>query len=113
MLHEQFIWCPMKEPDGASTFRILSAQLGDGYVQEVGDGINNETRSWPLQFAGYEGEIKPIRDFLRRHQGFRPFYWTPPMELEAGLFIAREVKLRPMGGKTYTLSATFEERFLP
>ncbi|EKU29876.1 phage tail protein [Alcaligenes sp. A-TC2] len=113
MAYEQFTWCPMKGPDGSSAFRTFSVQLGDGYVQEVGDGINNEMRTWPLQFSGLEGEIKPIREFLRRHAGFRPFRWTPPMELEPGLFIVREVKLQPMGGNVYTLSATFEERFAP
>lgn len=113
MVYETFTWCPRVEPDGTSRFRVLSARFGDGYSQEVGDGINNETRSWPLEFVGYEREIKPIRDFLRRHAGFRPFLWTPPMEAEAGLFTVLEVRLRPMGGKAYTLTATFEERFAP
>ncbi|KKO71844.1 phage tail protein [Kerstersia gyiorum] len=111
MAYETFAWCPLTDPDGTSKFRVLSAQFGDGYAQEAGDGINNETRSWPLQFVGREHDIKPIRDFLRRHQGFKPFLWTPPMEDRAGLFIVREFTLKPMGGKAHTLSATFEERF--
>lgn len=113
MAHEVFIWQPLADPEGTSTFRVLSAQFGDGYTQEVGDGLNNEIRAWPLQFWGYEWEIQPIRDFLRRHQGFRPFLWTPPIEPDAGLFIARDIRIRAMGGKSYTLSATFEERFEP
>lgn len=113
MAYETFTWCPRTDPDGKSTFRVHSAQFGDGFVQEVGDGINNETRSWPLQFVGREDYIKSIRNFLRKHGGFKPFYWTPPMETDPGLFVVREFNLVPMGGKAYTLSATFEERFAP
>ena len=113
MAYETFTWCPLVDPDGTNRFRVLSAQFGDGFAQEVGDGINNETHSWPLQFVGYEDYIKPIRNFLRKHQGFRPFLWTPPMEDQAGLFVVRELNVRAMGGKAYTLTATFEERFSP
>lgn len=113
MAYETFTWCPQNETEGRSEFRVLSTQFGDGYRQEVGDGINNEERSWPLLFAGYERDIKPVRDFLRRHAGFKPFLWIPPMETEHGLFVAREFSLKPMCGKFYTLTATFEERFSP
>lgn len=110
MSYEVFTWCPHVDPEGTTAFRVLSARFGDGYAQEVGDGINNETQSWPLQFIGYRSQIEPIRDFLRQHAGFRPFLWTPPMGDE-GLYVCREFQLRAMGGKAYTLSATFEQRF--
>src|SRR5690606_27902985 len=113
MAYETFTWCPRTDPQGTSTFKVLSAQLGDGFAQDVGDGINNETRSWPLQFVGRDSQIKPIRDFLRRHAGYRRFLWTPPLETEPGLFVALEFRVTPMGGKAYTLSATFEQRFAP
>ena len=113
MIYETFTWCPRTDPEGTSSFKVLSAQFGDGYAQEVGDGLNNEARSWPLQFAGFGDEVKPIRNFLRRHAGFKPFEWTPPLEDQAGLFVVREFSIRPMGGDFYTLTATFQERFAP
>lgn len=112
MTYQTFAWCPRIDPEGTSSFRVLSAQFGDGYTQEAGDGINNEKQSWPLEFVGYEEQIKSIRDFLRAHGGFKPFKWTPPMG-EEGLYVCREFRLRAMGGKAYTLSATFEQRFAP
>lgn len=112
MVYEQFTWCPRIDPESTNTFRVHSAQFGDGYVQEVGDGINTESQSWPLEFVGREGYIQPIRDFLRAHSGFKPFLWTPPMDIE-GLYVCREFKLKAMGGKLYTLTATFEQRFAP
>lgn len=112
MTYQVFTWCPRIEPEGASTFRVLSAQFGDGYKQSVGDGINNEIRSWPLTFTGREAYIVPIRDFLRAHQGYKPFYWKPPLETEAFLFEVTEFSVVPMGGRAYTLTATFVQRFV-
>jgi len=40
---ETFTWSPRVDPEGTSTFRVLRAQFGDGYAQEAGDGIHNET----------------------------------------------------------------------
>lgn len=110
-MHETFIWCPETGTEGSSTFRVLTAQFGDGYKQSAGDGINNEVNSWPLTFKGLEHEIKPIRDFLRSHKGYKPFYWKPPLETEAFLFEVTEFSVVPMGGRAYTLTATFVQRF--
>lgn len=112
MNYQTFVWCPRIDPEGTSSFRVLSAQFGDGYKQSVGDGINNEVRSWPLEFVGKGDYVKPIRDFLRAHQGYKPFKWTPPMDIE-GLFEVKEFRLTPHGANVYTLSATFEQRFAP
>lgn len=112
MSYQTFTWCPNADPEGTHAFRVLSAQFGDGFTQEVGDGINNEVQSWPLLFPGYESQITPIRDFLRAHAGFKRFLWTPPMG-EEGLYICREYRLQPKGGKHFVLLATFEQRFAP
>ncbi|MCP5854454.1 phage tail protein, partial [Klebsiella pneumoniae] len=45
---DTFTWCPYIEPTGSGTFRVRSAQFGNGYRQVAGDGINNEVQSWPL-----------------------------------------------------------------
>lgn len=110
--YQEFTWHPRLDPEGTSTFRVRSAQFGDGYKQVVGDGINNESRTWPLTFTGAEHEIRPIRDFLRLHQGFKPFEWTPPMDIK-GLFEVAEFTVRPHGAGIYSLFATFVQRFAP
>jgi len=63
--------------------------------------------------VGYASEIQPIRDFLRAHQGFKRFLWTPPMASVSRLFVAGAFTLQPMGGKVFRLQVTFEERFEP
>ena len=109
---ERFTWCPRIEPKGTNDFRTLSAQFGDGYVQEVGDGINNETRSWNLSFRGKAKYIKPIRDFLRAHKGYLPFEWRPPLE-EMGLYKVTRFEVVDHGAGSYSINATFEQRFAP
>jgi len=113
MTYQTFGWAPRTEPEGKRTFRVLRAQFGDGYVQQAGDGINNETATWPLEFAGYAAQIQPIDDFLRAHQGFKPFWWTPPMASTPALFVAGEIILQPLGGDAFVLRTTFEQRFVP
>ena len=113
MVYKTFSWPAHSDPTANTRYRTLSAQFGDGYKQSVGDGVNNEINSWPLTFKGLEHEIIPIRDFLREHQGFKPFYWKPPLESEAFLFEVPEFSLVPLGGRAYTLTATFVQRFAP
>jgi len=113
MTYAVFNWVPKVNSEGTSSFRVLSAQFGDGYAQEAGDGLNNETVSWTLEFVGQESQIYPIRDFLRQHQGFKPFWWTPHGESAPRLFVAREITVQPMGAKALTLRTKFEERFAP
>jgi len=113
MTIQTFTWCPQTEPQGSHQFRVLTAQFGDGYKQTAGDGIHTEVRTWSLQFTGNAQAITPIRDFLRNHQGWQPFYWTPPMEATPLLFDAPEFTLTPLGGGMFTLVVSFQERAAP
>ena len=110
MTTETFAWAPQLNAQGATTYRVLKAQFGDGYSQRAPDGINNEVQSWPLSFTGTGAYVTPIRDFLRRHGGAGRFAWTPPLG-EAGLYVCGGFNLMPLGGDKYTLSATFEQVF--
>lgn len=109
---ETFTWRAVGQPTGTGTFRVLVAQFGDGYSQEAEDGINNETQSWPLQFAGTLKEIIAIRDFFRRHKGSRGFSWTTPLG-DAGVFKVSAYSPALQGGDVWTISATFEQKFAP
>lgn len=100
------------KPLAAFGYRTLSAQFGDGYKQETGDGINTETQSWPLSFVGRKDEILPIRDFFRRQRGFMPFYWTPP-DGERALFKCAGFNYVPDVGGNASLTATLELYYTP
>lgn len=109
---DTFTWKPIGTPTGTSTFAVKKAQFGDGYSQEAADGINNESQSWPLQFAGSKAEMLALVAFLRAHAGYIGFYWTPPLGVQ-GIYKAPSFSPTPQGGDVYTVSATFEQKFAP
>lgn len=107
-----FTWQPTTEATGEASFRVRSAQFGDGYRQAAADGINNRTQSWQLSFAGDSLLIGQIKAFLDARKGAERFYWTPPLETQK-LFTAAAYSIRPCGGGAYTLAVTFTESFQP
>ncbi|RSF08801.1 phage tail protein [Achromobacter aegrifaciens] len=109
---ERFTWRSTGQPVGATVFRRLTAQFGDGYRQVAGDGINGKVQSWPLTFAGSKQEMAAIAAFFDRHAGVRSFLWTPPLGGE-GLYEVPNYSINPVGGDVYTISATFQQVFKP
>lgn len=112
MAIEVFNWSPRPNPVGTLKDRTLRVQFGDGYEQEAADGIHAATQSWPLEFVGREAYVRPILEFVKRHAGYRAFFWTPPMG-EQGYYKAREVRLRAMEGDMFALSFTMDQVFKP
>lgn len=112
MATEIFTWRPVGAPQGSVTLRRLSAQFGDGFRQAVGDGINNKVQSWPLQFAGTLSDMQSLVSFFDRHAGYRPFLWTPPLG-EQGYYEVTAYSPTPVGGRAYTVNATFQQVFTP
>lgn len=109
---DTFSYTPVADPVGTSTYRLLKAQFGDGYMQTAADGINNIQRSWPLQFAGGAADVTPVRDFLDSHAGWKTFYWTPPLGIQ-GLYRVVSHTLQAQSGDNYILTATFEQAYKP
>lgn len=94
---------------------VLENRFGDGYVQRIGVGLNNQSQQWSVSVTGTFGQrndIAPVRAFLDRHQGWRSFLWTPPGG-EQGLYIANGYRTRAQGNGVFTLSWTFEQSFHP
>jgi phage-related protein len=109
---DTFTWRSIGTPAGQVSFRVRKAQFGDGYSQEVADGINNKVQSWPLQFVGTKAELAPIVAFLDDHAGYAGFFWTPPLGVQ-GLYKVTAYTPTPLSGDLYTLTATFEQKFAP
>ncbi|CFQ98129.1 phage tail protein [Yersinia enterocolitica] len=107
----EFEYCPRINPVGDITTRTRELQLGDGYTQRSGDGLNEEDQSWPLSFVGELDYITQIRQFLREHKGYKAFQWRNPMG-ELGLYCCQKQQVKASGknaaGKPmFELSATF------
>lgn len=107
-----FTWPSTGSPSGTATFRVRTAQFGDGYSQSVGDGINNKTQSWPLTFTGSKAKMQAIVDFLDERAGWQAFFWTPPLGVQ-GYYTCTSYSPSPVGGPVYTVTATFQQVFRP
>ena len=103
MTVEVFDFCPRINPEGVFNQRSRSVQLGDGYTQRFGDGINSESQSWPLTFVGDLTYIQPIMAFLRRHKGYIAFQWENPLT-EVGLYCCPDEITLPRWEKTVVTS---------
>jgi phage-related protein len=108
-----FGWIPQVDPEAEINFRVRAAQFGDGYSQEVADGINNRTRSYPLTFVCNDDDATDIMAFFDAHQGFAAFNWTPPLNTVAALFKVVTYHHIPHGAGWNTITATFVEKFSP
>lgn len=93
------------------TPRVLKSDLGDGYTQRVGNGINiillKPTFSW-TNLRKAQG--MDIVNFFRAHKGYIPFYFTIPQESSPRVFICSSWKWKAISGGFMNISsATFEE----
>lgn len=89
-------------------FRLLTAQFGDGYVQDVADGINPDLGQWSLSFnSRTKTQSDAIIAFFKAHIGV-PFLWTPAGENQIQVKCRGYKRLRD-DGNNYTITATFTE----
>lgn len=107
---ETFAWPVQHSDTGEVTYRVRTAQFGDGYSQVVGDGINNQTQSWPVSYTGTREAVLAIKAFLDRHGGYRSFRWVSPLG-ELGLYRAASANIQTLGGGKLKITSTFEQAF--
>ena len=112
MATETFDFCVKVGSSGTTTFRTRKAQFGDGYEQRVGDGLNTSVASWTVNSTNVKDKIQPLKDFLERHQGYKSFYWTPPLGVP-GLFYCETYSVSGEGNQVFTISATLQQTFAP
>lgn len=75
-------------------------------------GLNPISRRWSVTLTAQLTELKQVRDFIRRHKGFKTFLWMTP-EGETVKVKANEIAISTHGGLRGKISMTFEEDFKP
>lgn len=61
--------------------RVLEAGFGDGYSQNMKDGINALDETWSMRFTNRpKADVLAIAAFLDTVSKVTPFNWTPPDE---------------------------------
>ena len=107
---ETFTWKVERAPDPTIEYRVITAQFGDGYKQTSADGINIKNEQHSIKVHAYKEEARQIMDFFDRQQGWKSFFWTPPLG-ELGLYTCVDPKPVDQGGGLYTITGTFVKSF--
>lgn len=105
-----FTWCPRLSANASTKFSVRQAQMGDGYVQVSGNGLNPRSQEWSLEFTGNETYIAAIKTFLDAHKGYQAFQWQPPLE-PVGLYRCDEYSPTALGNDMHNLTVTFKTAY--
>ena len=60
--------------------KVRQVQFGDGYVQRLTFGLNQDLKTWNLTFEVSETDADTIETFLEARGGSEYFTWSPPDE---------------------------------
>ena len=91
--------------------KVRQVQLGDGYVQRLTFGLNQDPKVWNLTFEVSETDADTIETFLEARGGSESFNWSPPDETDSYKWICLNwSKTIPYLNRA-TIQATFQEVF--
>ncbi|MNC36665.1 Phage minor tail protein [compost metagenome] len=105
-----FTWKAERDTDPTINYRVIESQFGDGYKQTSADGINTKNEQYEVKVHAYETEAKLIMAFFDEHQGWKSFFWTPPLG-KLSLYTCSNPKPTPQGGGLFVITGTFVKSF--
>jgi len=73
-----FNWKPTYNFSNESQPRVKKIQFGDGYFQNIPDGINNLLLNYTFKFEGDLAQTTAILHFLTTRNGCESFCFLPP-----------------------------------
>ena len=89
--------------------KIRQVQMGDGYVQRLTFGLNQDLKTWNLTFEVSETDADTIETFLEARGGSEYFTWSPPDETTSYKWICLNwSKTIPYLNRA-TIQATFQQ----
>jgi len=104
------------EPTRASsrnvTTRFLQADLGDGYTQRAGDGIQTVVESWNVTFDALDTTTaNTLIAFFEDLDGYQKFEWIPFRQTVEKKFICPDWSESYPGNNLTSVQATFRQVF--
>jgi len=103
---------PRKASGRTVTPRFLRADLGDGYDQRSGDGIQTIKEEWSVTFAALDQtNADTLIAFFEGLEGYQSFTWVPFRQSVAKKFICTQWSEAYPGNSLTTISATFRQVF--
>ena len=111
---EIFEWVGTYGSSRAVTPNILSADFGDGYSQDIPNGINSTPENVTLSFQLTPDDASSCYAFLKRQGGTKRFWLTLPDEVDPiKVKTVGEFKKEWTNWGWYTVTATFKQQFDP
>ena len=95
--------------------KVRQVQLGDGYVQRLTFGLNQDPKVWNLTFEVSEADADTIEAFLdaRAENNMEKFDFTPPGEASSSKFVCETWSKSIPYLNRATIQTTFREVFEP
>lgn len=113
---DRFTWDVDAGADNEFDFQVSKMRFGNGYKQSVGSGINNEEQKWNISMfvdrRDPNSRGNQALKFLRERKGYIPFLWTNPYG-ETIIVKCDVLKDAHNGAAAFTMSAVFEQYFMP
>lgn len=110
-----FTWRAEVGSSGNGEFAMFSSVFGDGYSQEIPNGLNNETQKWSVVVSSKGGSARTVQqvlDFIRAQKG-QPFQWKAPNTAALGWYKCKRYSQSDEGGDYWTLTMEFEQAYAP
>ena len=109
-----FIWKPSYNYSATVQPNVKTIRFGDGYSQDVKDGINNILLVFDFNFENRDlKEYSAILHFLHSRAGYEKFFFIPPQPYGVvKKFICKEWTPSQQFIDNYSIRAKFEERAL-
>lgn len=110
-----FIWRAEVGSSGTGEFNMFSSKFGDGYSQDIPNGVNNETQKWSVKVSSKGGPDRTFQqalDFIRAQRG-QPFQWKHPNASGLGWYKCKRYSQSDEGGDYWTLTMEFEQAYMP
>lgn len=96
----------------ASQPTVRSVQMGDGYVQRLTFGLNQDPKQWSLTWENLsDTDTSTIETFLEARGGSESFDWSPPDDSSTYKWICSSWSKTMVVSGLNTIQATFQEVF--
>lgn len=109
MAYETFTWVVQKDLTREPQLNVRVIQFGEGYEQRQATNLGAPLNHYSFTFRGTAAEADAAFNFLVRHGGVKPFYWTPPNDTVTRLVVCDEFQNTEYNGITHTVSGKFRE----
>ncbi len=103
---------PTRASNRTVTPRFLRADLGDGYDQRAGDGIQTIKEEWSVTFEALDQtNADTLVAFFENLEGYQKFEWTPFRQTTEKKFICSDWSESFPGNSLTRVQATFTQVF--